>query len=278
MPDKLKDLLKGKLTLKELDIIPSSYDIVGSILIFSDFPQELAKKERIIGEALLNLHKNIKTVCKKTRKYSGKYRLPKLKIITGIKTKETEHKENIARLKLDVEKVYFSSRLSTERKRIFSQVRKNESVLVMFSGIGVYPITIARNSGAKEIFGIEINPIANKYALENLKKNKVEDKIKLYLGDVKKILPKIDRKFDRILMPLPKGAESYLDLALNKAKNNGIIHFYTFAEEDKYDSITKTIKKECEKQKKKCKILDIVKCGHFSPGVFRVCADFLVSW
>ena len=114
--------------------------------------------------------------------------------------------------------------------------------------------------------------------MENLKLNKVEDKIKLYLGDVKKILPKIDRKFDRILMPLPKGAEDFLSLALKKIKNKGIIHFYTFAEEDKYDSITKTIKKECEKQKKKCKILDIVKCGHFSPGVFRVCADFLVSW
>ena len=278
MPNKLKDLLKGKLTQKELSIIPSSYDIVGSILIFSDFPKELAKKERIIGETLLDLHKNIKTVCKKTRKYSGKYRTPKLKIIAGEKTKETMHKENNSRLKLDVEKVYFSSRLSTERKRIFGQIKKNESVLTMFSGCGAYPITIARNSNAKEVYGIEINPIAHKYALENLKLNKVEDKINLYLGDARKIMPKISKKFDRILMPLPKGAESYLDLALNKSKNKGMIHFYTFAEEDNYEPTTKAIIKKCEKQKKKCKILGIVKCGQFSPGVFRICVDFKVSW
>ena len=278
MSNKLRDSLKRKLTQKELDIIPSSYDIVGSILIFSDFSKELAKKERIIGETLLNLHKNIKTVCKKTRKYSGKYRTPKLKLIAGEKTKETEHKENNARLKLDVERVYFSSRLSTERKRIFCQIKKNESVLVMFSGCGAYPITIARNSNTKEICGIEINPTAHKYALENLKLNKVEDKIKLYLGDVRKIMPKINKKFDRILMPLPKGSESYLDLALNKAKNKGIIHFYTFSEESKYEPIIKTINDECQKNKKKCKILGIVKCGHFSPGVFRICVDFRVSW
>lgn len=276
MPGSLKDLLKSKLTQKELSIIPSSYDIVGSILIFSDFPKELSKKERIIGEALLSLHKNIKTVCKKTRKYSGKYRLPKLKIIAGGKTKETMHKENNSRLKLDVEKVYFSSRLSTERKRIFSQVKKNENILVMFSGCGPYPITLAKNSKPKEIYSLEINPIAYKYQEENIKLNKINN-IKLIKGDVKKILPKINRKFDRIIMPLPKGAENFLDLALNKVKNNGIVHFYTFSEENKYEPIIKTISKECQKNKKKCKIIDIVKCGHFSPGVFRVCVDFKVN-
>ena len=164
MADKLEDLLKGKVTREELGLVPSSYDIVGSIIIFSDFPKELAIKERIIGEGILKLHKSIKTVCKKTKKYSGKYRLPKLKIIAGEKTKETTHKENNAVLKLDAEKVYFSPRLSTERKRIFEQIRKNEDILVMFSGIGVYPITIARNTAAKEIYGVEINPIAHKYA------------------------------------------------------------------------------------------------------------------
>ena len=278
MSNRLKDLLKGKLTEKELIMVPSSFDVVGNILIFSDFPAELKKKERLIGEEILKSHKNVKSVFKKTKKYSGKYRTPKLKLIAGENKKDTEHKENNARLKLDVEKVYFSSRLSTERKRIFGQIKKNENILVMFSGCGAYPIVIARNTDAKEIYGIEINPIAHKYALENLKLNKVENKIRLFLGDVKKILPKINKKFGRILMPLPKGAENYLDLALNKIKKNGIMHFYTFSEEDNYRSISETIRKECKKQKKKCKILGIVKCGHFSPKVFRICVDFRVSW
>ena len=78
-------------------------------------------------------------------------------------------------------------------------------------------------------------------------------------------------------MPLPKGAESFLGLALNKIRKNGIIHFYSFAEENNYNNIKKKINDECEKKKKKCRILDIVKCGQFSPRVFRICVGFRVS-
>jgi len=275
MEKKLKGLLKKKLTKKQLELIPSSYDVVGSILIFSDFPSELVKKEKIIGEALLELHKNIKTVCMKIKKYSGRYRLLKLKIIAGRKTKETLYKENNISLRLDVEKVYFSSRLSTERKRIFSSVKKNESVLVMFSGSGIYPITISKNSKPKEVYSIEINPVAVKYQKENILLNKINN-IKLFRGDVRKILPKINKKFDRILMPLPKGAEDFLELALSKIKSKGIIHFYDFLNEDEFEKAKEKIDKACRKLRKKYKILRIVKCGQFSPKVFRVCVDFRV--
>ena len=276
MPNKLKDILKGKLTKKDLEILPSSFDVVGDILIFSDFPEQLSKKEKIIGNEILNNYMHIKSVFKKTKKYSGKYRTPKLKLLSGENKKETIHKENNTRIKLDVEKLYFSSRLSTERKRIFQQVKKNESVLVMFSGSGIYPLVIAKNTQAKEIYGIEINLIAHKYALENIQLNKIQNKIKLFLGDISKILPKINKKFDRIIMPLPKEAENYLDLAFKKIKKDGIIHFYSFSEENEYKKIINTIKKECKKQKMKCNILKITKCGQFSPRVFRICIDFRV--
>ena len=275
MKNKLKGLLKKKLTKKQLELLPSSYDVMGSILIFSDFPKELIKKEKAIGDALLKLHENLKTICKKTKKYSGRYRLPKLKVISGDKTKETIYKENNMALKLNVEKVYFSPRLSTERKRIYQLIKKNEDVLVMFSGCGPYSIVISKNSKPKEIFSIEINPIAYKYQKENILLNKVKN-IKLFKGDVKKILPKINKKFDRILMPLPKGAEDFLDLALFKIKNKGIIHFYDFLNENEFDKAAEKISKSCRKAKKKYKILNIVKCGQFSPSVFRICVDFRV--
>lgn len=41
----LKEALKGKLTEKQISLVPKSFDVVGDILIFSDFPEEL-KKER----------------------------------------------------------------------------------------------------------------------------------------------------------------------------------------------------------------------------------------
>lgn len=248
----------------------TSYDIVGDLIIIND----IIKKKQ--AEKLLKAHKNVKVVLAKTKKYSGKFRLPKLKIIAGEKRKETVHKENNIRLKLNPEKVYFSPRMSTERKRIFLQVKPKENILVMFSGCAPYPCVIAKNTKAKEIYGIEINPIAHKYALENLKLNKINN-VKLFLGDVKKVIPKLKKRFDRVLMPLPKGGEDYTNIALKAVKKKGIVHFYDFLREDDFDKALKKIDKACKKKKKKYKILNLVKCGQFSPRVYRVCVDFRVD-
>src|SRR3989338_735652 len=119
----LKESLKGILPKKELDLVPSSFDIVGDLAIFSEFPKELKAKEKLIANKLLSLYPNIKVVLKKTKKYSGKFRTPKLKIIVGEKRKETELRENKLRLRLNPETAYFSVRLATERGRINQLVK-----------------------------------------------------------------------------------------------------------------------------------------------------------
>lgn len=269
----LKQALKGKLTQKQLNLVPSSYDIVGDLAIFSDFSKELKDKEKLIAETLLNLHKNIKVVLKKTKKYSGKFRTPKLKIIAGENRKETELKENNVRLKLNPEKAYFSVRLATERKRINELIKPNELILVMFSGVGPYSVGIAKNANPEEVYSIEVNPDACNYQKENILVNKINN-IKLFSGDVKKIMPKLKKKFDRILMPLPKGAENYLDLAIKAGKKNTTIHFYDFLHESEFQKAKEKIDKACKKLKKKYRILNLVKCGQFGPGIYRICVDF----
>lgn len=269
---KLREALQKKLTKKELKIVKTAYDMVGSIAII-EVPRELVKKEKIIAETILELNKHIKTVVKKAGKHKGKFRLQKYKILAGEKKKETEHKENNCRFKLHIEKTYFSVRLSTERKRIAELVKPNETVLIMFSGVAPYPCVIAKNSQAKEIYGIEINPTAHKYAEENIILNKLNN-VKLIKGDVKKIIPKLKKKFDRIAMPLPKSAENFLPVALKASKKGTIIHFYDFLNESEFDKAEKKVKKACEKAKLKYKLLGIVKCGQHSPRVFRICVDF----
>ena len=157
---KLRDLLREKLDEKEISALKTGFDTIGSIAII-EIPPELVKKERMIGEALMKIHNNVKTVAKKVGIHKGEFRLQKLKIIAGKKTKETEYKENNIRLLLNLEKVYFSPRLSTERKRVMEKVKPNESVLVMFSGCGPYVCVIAKNTKAKDVYGIEINPVAH---------------------------------------------------------------------------------------------------------------------
>lgn len=272
---KIKKIFEKKLTKKEADLVPSSFDIVGDILIFSDFPEELKKKEKKIAKILLDNFKNVKVVCKKTKKYSGKYRTPKFKIIGGENRKITEHKENNTRIKINIEKCYFSPRTSTERKRIYQKVKKNEEILVMFSGVAPLPCVLSKNSNPKNIVGIEVNPEAHKFGVENVKINKLNN-VELIKGDVKKIIPKLTRKFNRILMPLPKGAEKFLKEALNVAKKGTIIHLYNFGAEEEIKQIKENIEKICKENKKKIKFIQIVKCGSFSPGVYRLCFDFKV--
>jgi len=239
-----------------------AYDIVGDIAIFN----ELSKGNEGKTKELLKL-KNIRVIAKKTKKYSGRYRLPKIKIIAGEKRKETLHKENNVQVKLDVEKCYFSSRLANERLRIAKLVKRDEDVLVMFSGVGIYGFVIAKNSKAKEVYCVELNPVACKYAEENRILNKLWN-VRLFKGDVKKIVPNLNMKFDRVVMPLPKTGKKFLDLAGKAVKRNGVIHFYYFLKEDGIDEMKDEIRKKI-----KCRSIRAVKCGQFSPYVYRVCFD-----
>src|SRR3989344_2436745 len=260
------------LTKKQLALISCSFDMVGDILIFSEFPQELIKKEKEIGNYLLKKFKHIKVIAKKTHFHSGKYRTKKIKIIAGEKRKTTIHKESGCLLKLDVEKCYFSPRLSNERLRIAKQVKKNESILVLFSGVSPFSCVIAKHKLVKKIYDIEINPIAHGYATENIILNKLLN-IQLLQGDVIKVLPTIKGRFDRIIMPLPKLSHTYLDLVIKKLKKKGIIHIYTFF---KKDNLRKQATDLIRLYIKDFKIKKVIKCGAYSPYLYRICIDVQV--
>jgi len=268
----LKELLKKDLSKKQLSLVPRGFDVIGDVLLFNSFPDELVKKEKKIGERILANFPNIKVVAKKTGKFSGKYRTQTIKIIAGEKRKETTHKENDVRIKLHIQNTYFSPRTATERMRIAKKVKKGESVLVMFSGAAPFPLVIAKHSSPKEVYGIESNPDAHKYALENARKFPT---IHLIKGEVSKV--KLNKKFDRIVMPLPKTAIDFFPLALSKLKKKGTIHLYAFVENEASGAIKSAIKGICKEKKKKCRILREVKCGSASPAEYRTCFDISVS-
>ncbi|MBN2420911.1 class I SAM-dependent methyltransferase family protein [Candidatus Woesearchaeota archaeon] len=273
---KLKEILRGKLTSSEIKHVPSSFEIVGDIAIFADFPRELRRKEKIVAKSLMNVHKNIKVVCKKSRKYSGKYRTAKLSILAGEKRKDTMHSENGCKFLLDAEKVYFSARSGTERARISNLIKPNENVLVMFSGCG--PFTVQAAKKAKKVVSVEANPVGHKYEMINIELNKIKNASALK-GDVKRIIPRLKAKkifFDRIIMPLPKDATSFLKEALSVSKKGTKIHLYTFANKDEIEARKAIITEMCKKYKKNCRILDVIKAGEYAPYVHRLCVDFII--
>ena len=146
----------------------------------------------------------------------------------------------------------------------------------MFSGAAPYPLVISKNSLASKIYGVEINPLAHEFAVDNLELNNIKNVV-IYREDVRLLLPKMRRKFDRIVMPLPKTSEDFLGVSLPKIKEKGLIHLYSFLNEKNIDTEAKKIKKICEKLGTNVKVLRKVKCGSFSPGVFRVCFDLKIK-
>ena len=200
--------------------------------------------------------------------HHGIFRIQGYEHLSGLHDYETLYKESGVSVKLDITKTYFSPRLATERLRIAKLVKPMETILVMFSGVGIYPFVIARHSKAKYILGVEINPDAADYAEENLKINKFKN-IELRCGDIRE--EHIHGEFDRIIMPLPESSLLYLEYALRWIKKNGIIHLYTFSDEDKINELLDEIN-----EKIKCKILNVVKCGQRGPRIYRYCVDIKV--
>lgn len=274
----LEEDLKGKLAAQELGLVVKSFDVIGSIAII-EIPRELLKKEKLIAESIMNVHRSVKSVYKKLGPMEGVYRTRKLKFLAGERKTETEYMENGCKFRLDVSKVYFTPRLSFERNRIAEQVKPGERILAMFAGVGPFPIVIAKMQPKVKIQAVELNPDAFRYMEENIRINRMQEVITPLLGDVKEVIP---RKFagwaDRILMPLPKDAEKFLAEAFLAAKKNCIIHFYQFASEKQpFDEAEKLIAYEALISGRKEEIIARRVVRPFAPGVVQVVLDFIVK-
>jgi len=181
----LKEILSNQFSESEIDKIKASYDIVGDIAII-EIDDEFLDKKDVIGEAILKANPHVKTVLMKKGKHEGVFRIQKYDFVKGIDKRETIHKENGVLLKLKVDEAYFSVRMGNERKRIVDQIKENEDVLVMFSGVGPYPIEIAKNSKVRVVYGVELNPNGHKYSYENKFLNKAWNFLPIQ-GDAKKV-------------------------------------------------------------------------------------------
>ena len=243
MGDDLKAVLADRLKPWELELLYKSYDIIGDIAIIR-IPDALKHRSKIIAEAIIQTQRRVKTVLCQATPVSGNFRLRRLEWVAGEKKTETVYKEYGCLFKVDLERCYFSPRLSYERMRITQQVQPGEIVVNMFSGVGCYSIIIAKNSVAEKIYSIDINPAAVRYMQENVKLNKVGGRVIPIQGDAKNVIKEsLQNVADRVLMPLPKRAYEYLDYAVLALKSTGgRIHYYDFEHAKKGESPVEKVK------------------------------------
>jgi tRNA (guanine37-N1)-methyltransferase len=282
MKQSLKTLLTNILEPRELKLLFKSYDIIGDIAVIR-VPESLKGRSKIIAEAVMKTNKHVKAVWRQASPVSGNFRLRKLKWIAGERKTKTLHKEDGCIFKVDLEKCYFSPRLSHERMRIARQVQPGEVILNMFAGIGCYSIIIAKHSKPEKIFSTDINPVAIQYMQENIILNKVEEEVIPVQGDAKKVLEeRLQNVADRVLMPLPERAYEYLDYALLALKpTGGWIHYYDFEHAKKGGNPIEKIEAKVSKKLRALGVSFIVTFGRIvrttGPNWYQVVLDIRVN-
>jgi len=226
---RLKKILAEAVSREGLVNIYNSYDIIGDIAIIR-LTGTSEKHRQTMAEAIISVHKNVKTVLVQTSPVYGDFRLRDLEYIAGESKTAAVHKESGCLFSVDVEKCYFSPRLFYERTRIAKQVGKGELVVNMFAGVGCFSIVIAKHSNAGKVYSIDVNPAAVQCMQENVRINRVYGRVIPILGDAKEVIErKLSHVADRVLMPLPEKAFEYLPYALQALKKNGgWIHYYDF--------------------------------------------------
>lgn len=228
-PRTITEALKDLLAPHQLASVPRSIDIIGEIAIV-ELPEELRGFEALIGKAVLKTNRNVRTVLAKAGPVSTEKRIRHFHVIAGADSTETTHKEYGCLFRVDVAKVYFSPRLSFEHERVASQVRENETVVDMFTGVGPFAIHIAKRRRNIRVYAIDINEDAIKYLRDNVLLNLVDDKVVVMRGDARTVIEEhLAAKSDRVVMNLPSRAAEYVEAACMAIKpEGGVIHYYTF--------------------------------------------------
>jgi len=282
MKKDLNSLLKNRLSPQELNLLFKSYDVVGDIAVIR-VPEALKSQRQMVAEAVMQTHKNVKTVLLQASAISGDFRLRQLEWVAGERKTITVHKEYGCVFEVDLERCYFSPRLSFERRRVAGLVLPREIVVNMFAGVGCFSIIMAKHSEVEKVFSIDVNPCAFDFMLKNVRLNRVLGKVVPVLDDAKKVVSEnFNGVADRVLMPLPEKAYEYLDYALIALKpDGGWVHYYDFVHVGKGENPVEKVRDKVTGKLNKLKLKFDIPFGRVvratGPCWFQVVIDVCVT-
>jgi tRNA (guanine37-N1)-methyltransferase len=252
--------------------IPKAYDMIGDIVIV-DIPEEISELNNTIGSALLDLFPSIISVYRKASSVSGEYRIRELELIAGEGKCETVHLEYGIRISVDVCETYFSPRLGEEHKRVADSVKQNECIIDLFTGVGPFPLHIAKNHES-EVYAIDINKNAIECLEKSITMNRLKGTIHPIHGDCREAVKSLP-KANRVIMNLPSKSLEFVDIICDILKPKGILYFYYFTSEksSKEEMIRELNKKLTKFGWKIKKTLDFRKVRDSSPREIQACLE-----
>jgi tRNA wybutosine-synthesizing protein 2 len=234
----LKEKLRDKISEEEFELIPRGFQKTGEIIIMN-LPIGLESKFFAIGEAVLQVFPKAKTVCVKVGEIIGTLRRPQIKVIAGSDDLRVENFENGTWFCYDAGKIMFAKGNVSERGRLPKLVKNGEIIVDMFVGIGYFSLPIARHSGVKKIYAIDLNSDSIHWLKEGIKKNKVENKFEVFNGDSKLQVDELVEKgvvVDRVLMGYLPPPEEFVPYALRILKKGGFVHYDALIRTDQIES------------------------------------------
>jgi tRNA (guanine37-N1)-methyltransferase len=223
------EVLEGHLPSHLMASLPKALDVIGNIAVV-EVPTELENHKKLLGAAILEAHKNLRTVLAKAGAISGEYRLRDFEVIAGEPRTNTIHKEFGCSYQVDVAKAYFSPRLSHEHQRVASLVQQGETVVDLFAGVGPFVVLIAKNHKDVKVYAVDLNADAVESLRTNIRLNRVENRVFPIVGDARLMVDaKLRSVADRVIMNLPEKAIEFVDVACKALKpKGGLLHFYSF--------------------------------------------------
>ncbi|MDE1863279.1 MAG: class I SAM-dependent methyltransferase family protein [Thaumarchaeota archaeon] len=221
----LKQAMASILTPEETEQMYGAFDQIGNRIILR-IPDSLLPRRKEIGEVLLEKVGTARSIFYQSSPVEGDYRIRRLELLAGEDSTETEYREHGCRFKVDIEKAFFSPRLSTERLRIADLVNDGDVVVNMFGGVGMFSIVAAKKKKC-HVYSIDINPYAVDLCSQNVALNKLQGTVESIEGDASEVIEKrLAEVGDRVLMLLPERSDEFLPSAVKSLKRHGILHYY----------------------------------------------------
>ncbi|WP_411962826.1 class I SAM-dependent methyltransferase [Haloferax sp. YSMS24] len=244
-----------------------SYERLGDVVILDE---DDADRAREIADAIVASDLKAETVVNRASKVKGELRVRDWDVLVGDST-ETVHREYGTELRLDIDAVYFSPRLATERHRVVEQIASGEHVFDMFAGVGPFAIPAAK-AGA-DVVACDLNEVAIEYLRANAERNDVADRVTAIHGDVRDVADEYEGWADRLIMNLPHSASDFLDTAVRLAGDDCVIHLYDIQHEDDpfgpgLDAVRAAAEPEYE-----IEVLEEKIVRSYAPHEYNVCLD-----
>jgi len=266
-------------------IVPSAFEMVGHIAHLNLRDEHLPYK-RLIAKVVLDKNQpKIQTVVNKIDPIHNDFRTMQLEVLAGNHSLVTLVVENGLRFHVDLARVYWNSKLGTERQRLLLGFDQNDVVCDVFAGVG--PIALAAARIVKRVYANDLNPHAVEFMEQNSVVNKLEKRIEIFNMDGRRFIKAMfssekGQKVTQVVMNLPKDAAESLDafrgVYNDRHRDEGLsfptIHVYGFSkasdpEFDFHERIRIALSEVAVDVKMR-------KVRLVAPGKWMLCASFIL--